>query len=58
MDFASAPSSLEPEAAARAFIEQNAALFHITDPMTLRLKNHTAALGGNLLYFEQTYQRA
>ncbi|HYO63837.1 MAG TPA: M36 family metallopeptidase [Pyrinomonadaceae bacterium] len=55
MDFASAPSSLEPEAAARAFVEQHAALFGITDMSTLRLKNNTAALGGNLLYFEQTF---
>ncbi|MGI9106614.1 MAG: M36 family metallopeptidase [Pyrinomonadaceae bacterium] len=56
MDFASPPSSLEPEAAARDFIQANASLFGITDMGTLRLKRNTAALGGNLLYFEQTYQ--
>ena len=55
MDFASAPSTLEPEAAALAFIQQNAALFGIADISTLRLKSNTAALGGHLLYFEQTY---
>ena len=55
MDFASAPSQLDPEAAARAFLEQNAALFGLTDGSTLRLKTNTAALGGHLLYFEQTY---
>ncbi|HEX8118734.1 MAG TPA: hypothetical protein VF521_15770, partial [Pyrinomonadaceae bacterium] len=55
MDFASAPSQLDPEAAARSFVEQNAALFGLTDGSTLRLKTNTAALGGHLLYFEQTY---
>ncbi|HEY0379698.1 MAG TPA: M36 family metallopeptidase [Pyrinomonadaceae bacterium] len=55
MDFASAPSTLDPEAAARAFIQVNSALFGITDPSTLRLKSNYPAFGGNLLYFEQTY---
>ncbi|HWT03906.1 MAG TPA: M36 family metallopeptidase [Pyrinomonadaceae bacterium] len=55
MDFASAPSTLDPEAAARAFIQVNSALFGITDPSTLRLKSNHPAFGGNLLYFEQTY---
>jgi len=54
-DFASAPSSLDPEAAARSFIETNAALFGVADMSTLRLKTNHEALGGNLLYFEQTY---
>jgi hypothetical protein len=54
-DFASAPSPLDPEAAARSFIETNAALFGISDIGTLRLKSNHEALGGNLLYFEQTY---
>lgn len=54
-DFASAPSSLEPEAAARAFIGNNAALFGISDMSTLSLDNNLAALGGNLLYFKQIY---
>jgi hypothetical protein len=56
MDFASQPSALDAEAAARDFLQSNAALFGITDMTTLRLKRNTAALGGNLLYFEQTYQ--
>ncbi|HJU57092.1 MAG TPA: M36 family metallopeptidase [Pyrinomonadaceae bacterium] len=55
IDFASAPSSLDPEAAARAFIQVNSAVFGITDPGTLRLKSNYPAFGGNLLYFEQTY---
>ena len=55
MDFASAPSTLDPEAAARSFIQVNSALFGITDPNTLRLKSNHPAFGGNLLYFEQTY---
>ncbi len=55
MDFASAPSTLDPEAAARAFIQVNSAIFGITDPGTLRLKSNYPAFGGNLLYFEQTY---
>jgi Zn-dependent metalloprotease len=54
-DFASQPSSLEPEAAARAFIASNAALFGISDMDTLNLKSNVAALGGNLLYFDQVY---
>jgi hypothetical protein len=56
MDFASQPSSLDPEAAARDFLQANAGLFGITDMASLRLKRNTEALGGNLLYFEQTYQ--
>ncbi len=55
MDFASAPSTLDPEAAARSFIQLNSALFGITDPGSLRLKSNYPAFGGNLLYFEQTY---
>ncbi len=54
-DFASAPSTLEPEAAARDFIAANSALFGMTDISTLRLKRNVDAFGGNLLYFEQTY---
>jgi fungalysin metallopeptidase (M36) len=54
-DFASASSPLAPEAAARAFLESNAALFGINDMNTLRLKRNVAALAGNLLYFEQIY---
>lgn len=54
-DFASAPSALDPESAARAFFASNAALFSLSDLNTLRLKRNVEALGGNLLYFEQTY---
>ncbi|HKP10679.1 MAG TPA: peptidase M36, partial [Blastocatellia bacterium] len=54
-DFASQPSSLDPEAAARAFIASNAALFGVTDMSTLQLDSNVAALGGHLLYFKQTY---
>jgi hypothetical protein len=53
-DFASQPSSLEPEQAARAFITANSGLFGVSDMSTLRLKKNVEALGGNLLYFEQT----
>ena len=54
-DFASQPSSEEPEAAARSFIAANGALFGISDAGTLRLKSNVEALGGNLLYFEQVH---
>lgn len=54
-DFASAPSSLDAESAARAFIESNAGLFGITDMNTLRLKSNIEAFGGNLIYFEQVH---
>ncbi|MFL6212901.1 MAG: M36 family metallopeptidase [Blastocatellia bacterium] len=54
-DFASQPSSLDPEAAARAFIASNAALFGVSDMSTLVLDSNVAALGGNLLYFKQSY---
>ena len=54
-DFASAPSTLEPEAAARSFIGANGSLFGISDTSTLRLKRNVEAFGGNLLYFEQRY---
>lgn len=56
MDFASQPSALEPEAAAREFIQSNGALFGLSDMTTLRLKRNTPALGGHLLYFEQMYR--
>lgn len=56
MDFASQPSTLEPEAAAREFLQANAGLFGIADLTTLRLRRNTSALGGHLLYFEQMYQ--
>lgn len=54
-DFASAPSSLAPEEAARVFLTANAGLFGISDMSTLRLKRNVEAFGGNLLYFEQRH---
>lgn len=54
-DFASAPSSADPELAARAFIASNSGLFAISDMSTLRLKSNVSAFGGNLLFFEQLY---
>lgn len=54
-DFASSPSALDPESAARAFLASNAALFGISDLSTLQLKRNVEALGGNLLYFAQSY---
>jgi hypothetical protein len=54
-DFASAPSAADPETAARSFIAANAGLFGVSDTGTLRLKSNVEALGGNLLYFEQTH---
>ena len=49
-DFASRPSQLDPESAARAFIQSNAALFGVSDMSTLRLDKNVSAFGGNLLY--------
>lgn len=54
-DFASASSALGPESAARTFLEANGALFGISNISTLLLKSNVEALGGNLLYFEQTH---
>lgn len=55
-DFASAPSSQDPESAARAFISANAGLFGIADISTLKLTSNVQALGGHLLYFQQIHQ--
>jgi fungalysin metallopeptidase (M36) len=55
-DFASAPSSLDPESTARAFIAANAGLFGTADISSLKLTSNVQALGGNLLYFQQVYQ--
>lgn len=54
-DFASAPSSASPEDAARAFINQNASLFGVTETSTIRLFDHKNALGGHLLRFRQDF---
>lgn len=54
-DFASQSSSLDPESAARAFLAANAGVFDLTDMGTLRLERSVQALGGHLLFFQQTY---
>lgn len=54
-DFASTPSTLDPEAAARSFIEAHHDLFRIDDLGTLELEKNVAALGGHLLYFRQIH---
>ncbi|MDQ3042463.1 MAG: hypothetical protein M3R11_08825, partial [Acidobacteriota bacterium] len=53
-DFASAPSQLAPEDAARAFLSSNSALFGISDVSTLRVFTNREALGGHLIRFQQT----
>jgi hypothetical protein len=55
-DFASRSYPGTPEAAARAFIAENAALFGVVNAGDLRLVSQKAALGGNLLRFQQMYQ--
>ena len=42
-DFASSPSSFDPESAARTFLASNAALFGISDMSSLRLKRNVEA---------------
>ena len=54
-DFASQPLSGTAEEAGRAFLSQNAALFGILDISTLRVFSQRAALGGNLIRFQQTF---
>lgn len=54
-DFASQPLTGTPEQAGRAFLAANAAMFGISNVNDLRLVTNTAALGGNLLRFQQTY---
>lgn len=53
--FASAPSSLSPENAARAFLSQNAGLFGISNVGDLRVFSNREALGGHLIRFQQTF---
>ena len=55
MNFASAPFAGSAEEAGRAFIEQNAAAFGVTNPAELRLVRNQPALGGTLLRFQQTH---
>lgn len=54
-DFASAPQTGTPEQAARAFINQNASLFGVTDANSVRLFSNVQALGGYLLRFRQDF---
>lgn len=54
-DFASQPFPGTPEEAGRAFLQQNAAAFGISDMNNLRLFDQKAALGGHMLRFQQTF---
>ena len=54
-DFASQSFAGSPEEAGRAFINQNAALFGVSDLNNLRVFSQNAALGGNLVRFQQTF---
>ncbi|MFN6962180.1 MAG: M36 family metallopeptidase [Pyrinomonadaceae bacterium] len=54
-DFASQPFQGTPEEAGRAFINQNAALFGVSESNNVRLFSQTDALGGKLLRFQQTF---
>lgn len=54
-DFASPQLQGTPEEAGRAFLQQNAALFGISNVADLRLVSNRSALGANLLRFQQTF---
>lgn len=54
-DFASQPLSGTPEEAARQFINQNAALFGVSEANNFRLFSQKDALGGHLIRFQQVY---
>ena len=54
-DFASQSFPGTPEQAGRAFLQQNAAAFGISDMSTLRLFDQKDALGGHMLRFQQTF---
>jgi Zinc metalloprotease (elastase) len=54
-DFASQPLQGTPEGAARAFINQNSALFGLSDANNIRVFSQKAALGGTLIRFQQTF---
>lgn len=54
-DFASVPLTGTPEEAGRAFINQNAALFGVSDVNTVRVFSEKQALGGHLIRFQQVY---
>lgn len=54
-DFASQPYLGTPEAAARAFIMQNAGIFGVTELNNFRVFSSRNALGGHLVRFQQTF---
>lgn len=54
-DFASKPYPGTPEEAARAFVNDNAALFGVTDLNNFRTFSSKSALGGHLIRFQQTF---
>lgn len=54
-DFASQSFQGTPEEAGRAFLQQNAALFGISDLNNLRVFSQRDALGGHLIRFQQTF---
>lgn len=53
--FASRSYPGTPEEAGRAFLQENASLFGVSDAGSLRLVTQRAALGGHLLRFQQTF---
>jgi Zn-dependent metalloprotease len=53
--FASEPFAGTPEEAGRAFLQQNAALFGISDLNNVRVFSQKEALGGHLIRFQQTF---
>ncbi len=54
-DFASQPFSGTPEEAGRAFLNQNAALFGISDANNFRVFSEKEALGGYMIRFQQIF---
>ena len=54
-DFASQSFSGTPEEAGRQFLNQNAALFGITETNNFRVFSQKDALGGHLIRFQQTF---
>ena len=54
-DFASQPFSGTPEEAGRAFLNQNASLFGLSDVNTVRVFSEKEALGGHLVRFQQVF---
>ena len=54
-DFASQPFSGTPEEAGRAFLNQNATLFGLSDSNTVRVFSQKDALGGHMIRFQQVF---